>query len=73
MVVGFIDIAEMLPKLWVCRSEDNPTRALAARTRGPVIDLRTRLKAFVTCGNNGTKEWAGSTRIDGLYTLNNLS
>lgn len=44
----FIDMAEMLPELWACRSNDNPTNCPTARVRCPITDLRTWLKAFAT-------------------------
>ena len=44
----FIDMAEMLPELWVRRNDENPTRVLATRARCPITDLKTWLKAFAT-------------------------
>ena len=35
----FIDMAEILPELWTSRSDENPTKALATRARGPVTDM----------------------------------
>ena len=44
----YIDMLEMLPELWACRSDDNLTKAPTTRVRRPITDLKTWLKAFAT-------------------------
>ena len=42
----FIDMAEILPELWTRRSDENPTKALATRARGPVTDIKNMAESL---------------------------